>query len=110
MKRSRKAALASSFLALAVLTGCAGTGYYARVGIGPPAPLVEERYGIAPGPDYVWTPGFYDWDAGNWAWRHGEWRRRPHAEDRWVAPSWEHHGREYRYRPGGWQHGNHFHH
>lgn len=94
---------------LTFLPAC-GVGYYVGAGYGPPAPLVEGPYGVAPGADYIWTPGFYDWDGGTWAWRHGEWRRRPHPEDRWVSPRWERHGQRYQYHDGGWQHGNHFHH
>ncbi len=110
MKRIRHAILLSSVLALAALTGCGGA-YEVGVGYGaPPPPIIEGPYGVAPGPDYIWTPGFYDWEGGRWAWRHGEWRRRPHPEDRWVAPHYERHRRGYVYHEGGWQHGDHFHH
>jgi len=93
-----------------LLTSCYEGDYYAGISYGPPAPLVEGPIGVAPGADYIWTPGYYDWDGGAWAWRGGSWRRRPHPEDRWVSPHWEHHGHGYRYHAGGWQHGNHFHH
>lgn len=98
------------FLGLAGLTACGGGHYYAGVSVGPPPPLVEQPYGIAPGPDYIWTPGFYDYGGGNWAWHRGEWRRPPHRADRWIAPRWEHRGNGYRYHRGEWQHGNHRHH
>ena len=103
----RTIGLALFFLLLA---GCGGGRYYAGVSVGPPAPLVEGPYGVAPGPDYIWTPGFYDWSGGAWVWRRGDWRRRPHPIDRWVQPRWERHGNGYRQRAGGWQHGNHIHH
>lgn len=109
MKRFTIGALCAALLALVLLTACHG-GYYVGVGYGPPAPIVEGPYGVAPGPGYVWTPGYYDWAGGTWVWRHGTWRRRPHPVDRWVAPRWERVGNRYRYHPGGWQHGNHFHH
>jgi hypothetical protein len=99
------------FVASIMFVGCGGgVDYYAGVSYGPPAPLVEGPIGVAPGPDYIWTPGFYDWYGGAWVWRQGEWRHRPHAEDRWVAPHGEQHGRGYVYHSGGWQHGEHFHH
>ncbi|MGA8597850.1 MAG: hypothetical protein WB676_24300 [Bryobacteraceae bacterium] len=109
MKALRMAGLPSAILAFALLAGCAGGHYYAGVTYGPPPPPFEQPYGVAPGPYYVWTPGFYDWVGGTWVWRPGQWRRRPHPIDQWVAPRWERQGNRYRYHPGGWQHGNHFH-
>jgi hypothetical protein len=105
----RKFGVASTFFGLVLLTGCAGH-YYVGASYGPPAPIVEGPYGVAPGPDFIWVPGFYDWDGGSWAWRHGGWRRRPHPRDQWVPPRWEHQRNGYRRTGGGWQHGNHFHH
>ena len=96
---------ASVFLGLICLADCGGH-YYAGIGVGPPAPLVEGPYGVAPGPDYIWTPGYYDWVGGSWAWQRGTWRHRPHPIDTWVAPRWEKHGNSYRRTGGGWQHGN----
>ena len=102
----QKVGKAGIFVALSLLASCGGGMYYAGVSVGPPAPLVETPYGVAPGPDYIWTPGFYDYVGGTWVWRHGDWRRRPHPVDRWVAPTWERRGNGYRQRGGGWQHGN----
>lgn len=110
MKRFRAFGLAGTVVAFMLLAGCAGGHYYAGVSYGPPAPIYEQPYGVAPGPYYVWTPGYYDWYGGTWVWRHGTWRRRPHPVDRWVAPRWVRQGNGYRYYAGGWQHGNHFHH
>jgi hypothetical protein len=110
MKISRRAGLAAGVLGFALLGACGGAHYYAGVSVGPPAPIVEGPYGVAPGPDYVWTPGFYDYVGGTWVWRRGTWRHRPHSVDVWVAPRWEHEGNGYRYHAGGWQHGNRFHH
>ena len=109
MKDFQRIGLVSSFLTLALLSSCGGGHYYAGVAYGPPAPLVEQPYGVVPGPGYIWTPGYYAWDGGAWAWRRGEWRRPPHREDRWVAPRWDRYGQGYRYHEGGWQHGNRFH-
>jgi hypothetical protein len=109
LNKFRVAVCAGVFLGFALMAGCGG-GYYAGVTVGPPAPVVETPYGVAPGPGYIWTPGYYDWSGGAWAWRRGEWRRRPHPMDRWVAPRWDRdHGR-YHHHPGGWQHGHHMHH
>ena len=101
--------VAGIFVGLALLTACDGGRYYVGASFGPPAPIVEGAYGVAPGPDYVWTPGYYDWVGGNWAWQRGTWRHRPHPVDRWVEPRYERHGRGYQKVGGGWQHGGHFH-
>ena len=101
----RTLGIASIFLGLTLLTACGEGRYYAGVAVGPPAPLVEGPYGVAPGPGYIWTPGYYDWVGGNWAWQRGTWRNRPHPIDRWVAPRYERHGNGYVQRGGGWQHG-----
>jgi hypothetical protein len=102
--------VAAGLLGMVLTTACEGGHYYGGVSVGPPAPLVETPYGVSPGPGYIWTPGFYDYGGSNWAWHRGEWRRPPHRQDHWVAPRWDHRGKGYRQRPGGWQHGNHIHH
>lgn len=110
LKLIRNLALTIATGAMAfVLSSCGGGIYYAGVSVGPPAPIVEAPYGYAPGPGYVWTPGYYGWVGGNWAWTHGQWRRRPHPIDRWIPPTYVRYGNGYRYHPGGWQHGHHFH-
>ena len=84
-----------------VLAGCAGGGvYYASYG--PPAP----RYrviGVAPGPGYVWTNGYWDWRGRNWTWVEGRWMRPPRARATWVAPEWRQDGRRWRFRRGYWR-------
>ena len=51
--------------ALTAATACASAAprrsrVYVRVG--PPAPIVETRV-VAPGPGYVWIPGYHAWDG-----------------------------------------------
>jgi hypothetical protein len=81
--------------------GCAiRTGYYAP--IGPPAP----RYGVigvAPGPGYIWTDGFYAYRGGNYAWTPGRWARPPRSRSQWVPGRWEQQGRRYRFHRGYWR-------
>ncbi len=85
-----------------LLTGCAGNGaLYVRTA--PPAP----RYGVvgvAPGPGYVWTDGYWDWRGGGWYWRDGRWMRPPHRHATWVPDRWENRGRNrYAFRRGHWR-------
>ena len=84
----------------AMLGGCAVRGgYFAS---GPPAP----RYGVvgmAPGPGYVWTEGYWDRHGNDWAWVGGRWMRPPRGRTAYVAPRWEQHGHGWRMRRGHWR-------
>jgi len=86
-------------LGLAALAACGG-GYYVRVA--PPVP----RYavvGVAPGPGFVWTDGYWDWRGGNWFWVGGAWRRPPRAGAVWVPARWVPAGGRYRLVRGYWR-------
>lgn len=74
---------------LAVATACASAAPRSRVyvRIGPPAPIVERRI-VAPGPGYVWIPGFHSWDGRAYLWRPGRWDTAPRANARWVPARW----------------------
>jgi hypothetical protein len=95
--------LAGAFVLFStMLAACAGAGggYYVRYG--PPTP----RYGIvgvAPGPGYVWTNGYWDWRGGRWAWMEGRWVRPPRPHAVWVSPEWRHEGRGWRFHRGRWR-------
>jgi hypothetical protein len=94
--------LAAGFLvAGTLLSGCAARGAVV-VEFAPPAP----RYaviGVAPGPGYVWTEGFYEYRGGGYAWAPGRWMRPPRAHAVWVAGSWERGHRGYEFRRGYWR-------
>jgi hypothetical protein len=86
----------------AILAGCAGGSYYSGVRYGPPAP----RYrviGVAPGPGYVWTHGYWDLRRNNWHWIDGRWMRPPRPRARWVSPEWRYEQRRWRFNRGYWR-------
>jgi hypothetical protein len=94
--------LAGAFaIGTVILAGCGGGAYYASYG--PPAPRSFVAVGVAPGPGYVWTNGYWDWRGRNWAWVEGRWQRAPRARAVWVAPEWRHEGRGYRFQRGYWR-------
>jgi hypothetical protein len=74
---------------LTVATSCVSAAPRGRVyvRVGPPAPIVETRV-VAPGPGYVWIPGFHAWDGRAYVWRPGRWERGPRASARWVPARW----------------------
>ena len=75
--------------ALAGSTACASAAPRGRVyvRVGPPPPLVETRI-VAPGPGYIWIPGYHAWDGRAYAWRPGRWDRGPRPNARWVPARW----------------------
>jgi hypothetical protein len=85
-----------------ILAGCAANGpYVVRYGP-PPAP----RYGvmgIAPGPGYVWTDGYWDRRGGQWAWIDGRWLRPPHRRAVWVPGTWRQERGGWRFHRGYWR-------
>lgn len=62
------------------------------VRVAPPAPLAERRI-VAPGPGYVWIPGYHSWNGRAYLWRPGRWERAPRRNARWVPARWVHDGR-----------------
>jgi len=95
----RKALLTTVFgAALAVIPASAQV--YVR--IGPPHPQVERRI-PAPGPGYVWTPGYHRWDGKAYVWMPGAWVRPPRPHARWVAGHWRHQRRGWVFIEGHWR-------
>ena len=94
--------LAAGFLIAGTLfSGCAARAAVV-VGFAPPPP----RYavvGVAPGPGYMWTEGFYNWRGGAYVWTAGRWMRttRPHAV--WVPGAWTQGHRGYEFHRGYWR-------
>lgn len=98
---NRKWLLAAVLMLGSGLTGCAVRSGYVAI-YGPPPP----RYGmlgVAPGPGYVWTDGYYDWRGRNWVWMDGRWARPPRAGMHWEPRTWYRHGNGYRARGGHWR-------
>jgi hypothetical protein len=80
--------------AATVLLGMGMAEAQVTVQIGPPRPLAERRV-PAPGPGYVWTPGYHRWDGRAYLWVPGAWVRPPRPRAHWVPARWVH-------RRGGW--------
>ena len=72
------------------------------VRVGPPARIVETRP-VAPGPGYVWTPGYHRWDGRAYVWTPGVWVTPPRPHARWVAHRWEHRRDGYVFVEGHWR-------
>ncbi len=55
----------------------------------PPPPQVE-FVPISPGPDYVWTPGWWSWDGSAWIWIGGRWHFPVRPGQVWFRGSFNH--------------------
>ena len=86
----------------ALMSSCAVRGaYFASYGPPPPRYAVV---GVAPGPGFVWTEGFWDWRGGSYVWVAGRWMRPPQPRAVWVAGTWvERPHRGWEFRRGHWR-------
>ena len=105
MNRMQRLAVCLGLAAGAVLTaGCPPPlppgAVYVRVG--PPVPVPEVRV-VAPGPDFVWIPGYHRWDGGAYVWVGGHWERAPRPHVVWVPGHWKHSSRGWYWVEGRWR-------
>lgn len=69
----------------------------------PPAPQVEV-VPVAPGPEYVWMPGFWSVGVGGgWVWVGGHYGIRPRPHAVWVTGHWARHRHGYVWISGRWR-------
>jgi hypothetical protein len=78
-----------------------------RVDAPPPPPrneVIIER--DRPGPDFVWTAGYWDGTPSHYVWVGGHWNRPPHPHSTWFAPHWDKDGDgHYHQVKGEWRDG-----
>jgi len=87
-------------LRVALLVGALGVATLAQaqeviVRMAPPPPVSTTVIGVAPGPGYVWIPGYHRWNGARYVWVGGRWMLPPRPGVVWVAPHWA-------ARPGGY--------
>ena len=80
-----KKLLMSSTLGLLISAGTMSAEVIIKVA--PPAAIVETRP-VAPGPNYVWIPGYHNYVNGAYVWTPGRWEVPPRPHARWVAHKW----------------------
>jgi hypothetical protein len=84
----RKLFMPLGILLLASTTACATPRGRVYVRVGPPAPIVERRI-VAPGPGYVWVPGYHMWNGASYVWAPGHWVVPPRPRAVWVPAHWQ---------------------
>lgn len=86
------------FVACSAFAGCmASEEVYEQ----PPPPRIE-AWGAQPGPNYVWTDGYWDWHT-RWEWMPGHWVARPYPRAVWVPHYWVRHYNGWQRIPGHWR-------
>jgi hypothetical protein len=97
----------AAILSVSVLP-CAGTAS-AQVSIGisvnlAPPPLPVYAQPPLPGPDYIWTPGYWAWDdyAESYFWVPGTWVLAPRPGLLWTPPWWGWSNGVYVFHSGYW--------
>lgn len=78
-------------------------GVFLNITIAPPAIPVYEQP-VAPGPDYIWTPGYWQWDAsvGDYFWVPGTWVAAPQPGYLWTPGYWAFESGYYGWHAGYW--------
>lgn len=72
------------------------------VGVAPP-PLRREVVPVAPGPRYVWEPGYYRWHHHRYYWVPGRYVVPPGPRVIWVPGHWVPRGSGYVWVAGYWK-------
>jgi len=68
----------------------------------PPPPLPDYEQPYAPGPDYIWTPGYWAWSPDGYYWVPGAWVEPPYSGGLWTPGYWGYTGGYYRFHHGFW--------
>jgi|SRR5579863_143409 len=71
------------------------------VRVGPP-PLRVYDQPICPGPDYLWTPGYWAYGPAGYYWVPGDWVRPPRVGFLWTPGYWGFDEGFYRWHAGYW--------
>ncbi len=68
----------------------------------PPPPLPEYDQPPCPGPNYLWTPGYWSWGPYGYYWVPGAWFLPPYYGALWTPPYWGFNNGLYGFYPGYW--------
>lgn len=89
-------------LLLTATIACASPRGRVFVRVGPPAPIVEATV-VAPGPGYVWVPGYHAWNGAAYVWVPGRYVLPPRPRAMWVPAHWERERRGWFLVEGHWR-------
>lgn len=70
----------------------------------PPPPPQSEVIPPAPGPNYVWVPGYWAWDGKRrYVWQSGHYEARPTERSAYEPGHWERSRNGWVWQPGHWR-------
>jgi hypothetical protein len=73
------------------------------VRVAPPPPMSTVVIGVAPGPRYVWIPGYQSWNGSRYVWVAGRWVIPPRVGVVWVPAHWIPRSGGYVFVSGHWR-------
>jgi hypothetical protein len=76
-------------------------GVFVSVAVGPPA-LPVYAQPVAPGPGYLWTPGYWAWSPDGYYWVPGTWVLPPQVGFLWTPGYWGFSAGLYNWHAGFW--------
>ena len=76
-------------------------GVFVSVAVGPPALPVYVQP-VAPGPGYIWKPGYWAWGPDGYYWVPGTWVLPPEVGFLWTPGYWGFSAGLYNWHPGFW--------
>ncbi|MDE2070043.1 MAG: YXWGXW repeat-containing protein [Gammaproteobacteria bacterium] len=105
MKHLNWLLLAAALLGAPLLVASGSAAAQVSVGISvhigpPPLPLYPQPF--APGPGYLWTPGYWAWGPNGYYWVPGTWVLAPRVGFLWTPGYWAWRGGLYWWHPGYW--------
>ncbi len=68
----------------------------------PPPALPDYQQPECPGPDYIWTPGYWAWGSEGYYWVPGLWAMAPYQGALWTPGYWGFSGSAYLWHAGYW--------
>lgn len=103
MRYNRWIAAAAAATVLAAIPATSHAGVFFNISIAPPAIPVYEQP-VCPGPDSIWTPGFWQWDqnVGDYYWVPGTWVAAPQPGYLWTPGYWAFNNGFYGWNAGYW--------
>ncbi len=100
---SKYLAFSLALAGLGVAPQQATAGVFISVHVAPPA-LPVYAQPVCPGPDYIWTPGYWAWDpnVADYYWVPGTWVMAPQPGYLWTPGYWGFENAVYAFHPGYW--------
>ncbi len=88
-------------LAMMAVPAASFAGVFLSVGIAPP-PLPVYAQPVCPGPNYIWTPGYWAYGDDGYYWVPGTWVMAPQTGMLWTPAYWGWGGSAFLFHAGYW--------